>query len=119
MPNEIIKYSGTFKTIQDIANWINNFNRPIEVIQILTEGEEIAVIKVGTDETAIYAPEQTEVEVDALTHSGTHIADITINGQTTGLYAPNGGGGGSDFFEEDTYVDINGNTVTALYQIIS
>ena len=119
MPNEIIQYTGNFKTIRDIADWINNFSKSttVEVEQLLTEGVEIAVIKVGTSSTSIFAPEQQEIEVTAIQHSGKHIADITVDGTTTELYAPNGGGGGSTFFEENEYTDINGNTVTALYQI--
>lgn len=149
MPNEIIQYTGNFKTMQDVADWINNFEQSdgvevtqiltrgtsiatikvgqtpttlyappaVEVEQILQEGVEIAAITIGSNILGLYAPEQTVVRVTAIQHSGKHIADISINGVTTELYAPNGGGGGSTFFTEDTYTDINGNTVTALYQI--
>lgn len=120
MPNEIIQYTGNFKTLRDIADWINQFNSPIDVIPLIEEGVQIAIIKVGSSSTTIFAPEPTpptEVEVTAIQQSGRHIADITVDGTTTELYAPNGGGGGSTFFTEDTYTDINGNTVTALYQI--
>lgn len=34
------------------------------------------------------------VEVTAIQTTGTHIADISVNGSTTELYAPEGGGGG-------------------------
>lgn len=120
MPNEIIQYTGNFKTLRDIADWINEFNSPIQVIPLIEEGVQIAIIKVGSSSTTIFAPEQTEpteVEVTAIQKTGKHIADITVDGTTTELYAPNGGGGGSTFFEENEYTDINGNTVTALYQI--
>lgn len=41
----------------------------------------------------------TDVQWNQLTSSGTHIADITIDGETTEVFAPNGGGGGSDVVE--------------------
>ena len=37
-----------------------------------------------------------EVNWNQLETSGTHIADITINGETTEVYAPEGSGGGTD-----------------------
>ena len=49
------------------------------------------------------------VSIDSKTSSGTNIADITIDGVTTQLYAPNGGGGASAFvaeFNVTTYADV-------------
>lgn len=41
----------------------------------------------------------TDVQWNQLTSSGTHIADITIDGETTEVFAPSGGGSGSDVVE--------------------
>ena len=44
--------------------------------------------------TTLEQKPETSVIVDALQLSGKHIADITVNGEKTGLYAPDGGSGG-------------------------
>lgn len=40
-------------------------------------------------------PDPTSVVVDRFVSAGTHIADISVNGEKTELYAPTGGGGAS------------------------
>jgi len=47
-----------------------------------------------------------DVEVTPLLHEGVHIADITVNGETSELYAPEGGGTGTI-----TDVEVNGVSV--------
>ena len=58
-------------------------------------------------------PDPTSVVVDKLVSVGTHIADITVNGEKTELYAPTGGGGGgvSSYGELPDKPSINGHTL--------
>lgn len=43
-----------------------------------------------------YDIKDANISVTQKTSTGTNIADITIHGTTTSLYAPSGGGGGGD-----------------------
>ena len=52
------------------------------------------------------------VSLTRKTTSGTNIADITINGTTTELYAPSGGGGTSDYDSLSNRPSINSTTLT-------
>lgn len=52
------------------------------------------------------------VSINRKTSSGTNIADITIDGTTTQLYAPSGGGGTSDYDSLSNRPQINSTTLT-------
>ena len=52
------------------------------------------------------------VSLNRKTTSGTNIADLTINGTTTQLYAPSGGGGTSDYDSLSNRPQINSTTLT-------
>lgn len=58
-------------------------------------------------------PDPTSVVVDRLVSAGTHIADITVDGKKTELYAPTSGGGGgvSTYGELPDKPSINGQTL--------
>lgn len=59
-------------------------------------------------------PDPTSVEINRFVSIGTHIADITVNGEKTELYAPTGGGGGggvSSYGELPDKPSINGHTL--------
>lgn len=64
----------------------------------------------GTITTALgYTP--SAVSINRLVSTGTNIADITIDGTTTQLYAPSGGGSQASIY--DITLSFSGNTVTA------
>lgn len=157
--SDSIVYTGTFKTMQDVVSWINNYHTDIQITPTLQDGIRIAIVTVDGVPTNIYAPVTDEyvdnveflgllqtgvnvgfirvsklgnttvypvfvpnsvgsIQINQVQTTGVRIADITVDGSTTSLYAPrSGGGGGSSFFELGEYVDINGNTVEALYEL--
>ena len=82
----MINYTGTFKVIREVVDWINNF-----------------------------VP-SSDVEVTPILDHGTKIATITVDEVPTDIYAPTGGGG-STFFEQQEYTNINGDTVNVLCQL--
>ena len=70
----------------------------VEVTPALISGTKIADIKVDDDDTiALYAPAPTSVNVSQVLSEGTKIATIGVNGVSTDIYAPSGGGGGDEY----------------------
>ena len=120
MSNPIV-YTGTFQTMREVVDWINSFEpdpgTTIVIDPELTTGTLVATITVNETEYHLYAPNPTSVAIQQIQQTGKEIAVITINGIATSLYAPRGGGGSGSYFELDTYIDINGNTVEALYEL--
>lgn len=119
---------------QGIASSSGGGGSDVAVTQLLDHGTRIAKIRVDANTVSLYAPEQTEVSVEATQTSGTKIASVTVDNNktniyakqtsitpvlTTGtriakvnadgvvysLYAPQGGGGGG------------GEVIEALYQV--
>ena len=70
-----------------------------DVIPYLSSGEVIARIKTPAGTKPLYAPNGSSsggssVAVNAIVTTGTHIADLTVDGVVYELYAPEGGTGG-------------------------
>ena len=69
-----------------------------DVIPYLSSGEVIARIKTPAGTKPLYAPQGSSggssVAVNAIVTTGTHIADLTVDGVVYELYAPEGGTGG-------------------------
>ena len=74
----------TNETDPTVPAWAKEPNKPTYT------AEEVGALPNNTP-----IPDPTSVVVDRLVSVGTHIADISVNGEKTELYAPTGGGGTS------------------------
>ena len=74
----------TNETDPTVPAWAKEPNKPTYT------AEEVGALPSNTP-----IPDPTSVVVDRLVSVGTHIADISVNGEKTELYAPTGGGGTS------------------------
>ena len=74
----------TNETDPTVPDWAKEPNKPTYT------AEEVGALPSNTP-----IPDPTSVVVDRLVSVGTHIADISVNGEKTELYAPTGGGGTS------------------------
>lgn len=110
----MINYTGTFKVIRDIVNWINNFTpstTDVEVTQVLTSGTQIATIRVDETSTDIFAPVGGSVYFDQQDYTN-------IDGDTVRVLCQLTEASGSDpYFATTQYTNIDGDTVTVLYQV--
>ena len=80
-----------------------------DVIPYLSSGEVIARIKTPAGTKPLYAPHGSgggsSVAVNAIVTTGTHIADLTVDGVIYELYAPEGGTGGVTIDEVVAEID--------------
>ena len=80
-----------------------------DVIPYLSSGEVIARIKTPAGTKPLYAPQGSSggssVAVNAIVTTGTHIADLTVDGVVYELYAPEGGTGGVTIDEVIAEID--------------
>ena len=74
----------TNETDPTVPAWAKEPNKPTYT------AEEVGALPSNTP-----IPDPTSVVVDRFVSAGTHIADISVNGEKTELYAPTGGGGTS------------------------
>ena len=84
--SELVNDSGfiTNETDPTVPAWAKEPNKPTYT------AEEVGALPSNTP-----IPDPTSVVVDRFVSVGTHIADISVNGEKTELYAPTGGGGTS------------------------
>ena len=84
--SELVNDSGfiTNETDPTVPAWAKEPNKPTYT------AEEVGALPSNT-----HIPDPTSVVVDRFVSEGTHIADISVNGEKTELYAPTGGGGTS------------------------
>ena len=84
--SELVNDSGfiTNETDPTVPAWAKEPTKPTYT------AEEVGALPSNT-----HIPDPTSVVVDRFVSVGTHIADISVNGKKTELYAPTGGGGTS------------------------
>ena len=84
--SELVNDSGfiTNETDPTVPAWAKEPTKPTYT------AEEVGALPSNTP-----IPDPTSVVVDRFVSAGTHIADISVNGKKTELYAPTGGGGTS------------------------